>query len=312
MAETKPAHKHGMKESNCNVCGSSAYDVLFPEHVAQLHRIVKCRNCGLIYANPQSCEKIDGKVSLDQIENQKGLEAEDETYDEFVRGLQNYINKQSIQAKDNRKCLKVLKQLNFSGRLLEIGAFTGHFIKEAQRYGWKVDGIEPWTHAVRYARVKLNLQMIPKPFEVVELPAHYYDAICSFHVIEHVYDPAKFLVRILKLLKKDGVVVIETPCYDSLMFKIFRHRERSMRCSGHLFFFTKASLLALFEKCGFRMIYFERVGRTLSLARLLVNMDIVTGRENPLFSKLNDRFNLERFTFTINLRDMIRIYGVPR
>ena len=312
MAETKSAHTHATNEKKCNVCGSSAHDVLFPEHVAQIHRIVKCRDCGLIYANPQSYDKIDGKVSMDQIDNAEGLEAEEETYDDFIRGLQNYINKQMIQLKDNRKCLNVLKQHNFSGRLLEIGAFTGHFIKEAERYGWQVDGIEPWTDAVKYAKDNLNLQIIPRPFEVVELPAHSYDAICSFHVIEHVYDPESFLLRILKFLNKDGVVVIETPCYDSLMFKILRHRERSMRCNGHLFFFTKASLLALFEKCGFRMIHFERVGRTLSLARLLVNVDIVAGRKKPLFSKLNDRLNLEKFTFTINLRDMLRMYCVPR
>ena len=301
-----------MEESKCIICGSPDYKVVFPENKAQIHRIVKCSKCGLMYANPQSHAKIEGKVSLEQLNDPEGKDDDSQTYEQFVLGLHNYITKQTIQLKDYRKSLNVLKKLNFSGSLFEIGAFTGNFLKEAENYGWKVSGIEPMVHAVTYAKKNLGIDLIPKPFEVADIPAHSYDAVCNFHVIEHVYDPVPFVTKVAHILKKDGVFVTETPCYDTLIFKILRHRERSVRCNGHLFFFTKKSLKDLMEKCGFRVIKFERVGRTLSLARLLINFDIIIGRKNkPFFSRLNDKFNLEKITFTFNMRDMQRMYCTP-
>jgi ribosomal protein S27E len=41
----------------CNLCGADDYTVRFPRGFAQLHRIVTCNRCGLMYANPQ--ESVD-------------------------------------------------------------------------------------------------------------------------------------------------------------------------------------------------------------------------------------------------------------
>lgn len=38
----------------CNLCLSNDYTELFPAGKAQIHRIVKCNVCNLIYANPQT------------------------------------------------------------------------------------------------------------------------------------------------------------------------------------------------------------------------------------------------------------------
>src|SRR5262249_11336842 len=37
-------------------------------------------------------------------------------------------------------------------RMLEVGAYCGLFIKEAERRGWSAHGVEPSTWAARYAR----------------------------------------------------------------------------------------------------------------------------------------------------------------
>src|SRR5206468_10289543 len=42
---------------NCNLCGADDFSVVFPKGYAQLHRIVRCKRCNLMYANPQ--ELID-------------------------------------------------------------------------------------------------------------------------------------------------------------------------------------------------------------------------------------------------------------
>ncbi|MDP4129485.1 MAG: hypothetical protein Q8939_04935 [Bacteroidota bacterium] len=45
-----------MKERKvpCALCNSNDYNVLFPAGKAQVHRIVQCNHCNLIYANPQT------------------------------------------------------------------------------------------------------------------------------------------------------------------------------------------------------------------------------------------------------------------
>ena len=38
---------------HCNVCGADDAETLFEAGVAQLNRIVKCRQCSLMYSNPR-------------------------------------------------------------------------------------------------------------------------------------------------------------------------------------------------------------------------------------------------------------------
>ena len=53
-AKVETAEHIRSKMVPCNICNSDDYDVLFPAGKAQVHRIVKCKNCGLIYSNPQT------------------------------------------------------------------------------------------------------------------------------------------------------------------------------------------------------------------------------------------------------------------
>ena len=58
------------------------------------------------------------------------------------------------------------------------------------------------------------------------------------HAIEHVSDPYSTWKEIYPILKPGGIFVMETPRYDTLMFKLLGKRERSLSCDGHIYFFT--------------------------------------------------------------------------
>jgi hypothetical protein len=82
------------------------------------------------------------------------------------------------------------------------------------------------------------------------------------------------------------MLVLETPRYDTLMFKLLRHRERSMRCDGHVYFFTTSSLEACVRLAGFSVLKREYVGRSLTLQRLLWNIARqARGRSNERFDR---------------------------
>ena len=73
---------------------------------------------------------------------------------------------------------------------------------------------------------------------------------------------------------------METPTYDSLIFKLLKHREGSIRCNGHIYLFTKESLSMMVESCNFRVIKHEKVGRTLTLDQLMTNLDIIISKRS--------------------------------
>lgn len=287
---------------NCNQCGSDDYDVVFPEGKAQIHRIVKCKNCDFIYANPQTTSAIGLKVGTglqEQIVTQEELE-------NFTPEKNQYLRKQYLQVKDQKNVLDFIDKKK-RGVLLEIGSYAGNFCNEAEKSGWKTIGIEPFRLPALYAKKTFNLDFLSTPFEECNIEPNSVSAVVSFHVIEHIYNPKEFIQKIHGILEEKGVAVIETPTYDSISYMILKHRERSMRCNGHINLFTRKSLSKMMESCGFKVLKHERVGRTLTVGRLLTNVGIVFGARNK-FNSIVQRFKLEDKHLTLNIGDMQRIY----
>ncbi|MBN2486814.1 MAG: class I SAM-dependent methyltransferase [Bacteroidales bacterium] len=289
----------------CNYCGADDYKVVFPEGKAQLHQIVKCNHCGLMYANPQTTHTVGGKVSLDEGLNDNIEELEKELAD-FIPDKNQYLKKQYIQQKDYLKVLDYIDNRP-KGTLLDIGSYTGVFLNSAKERGWDTLGIEPLTKPRLYSEKEFGLKVLSTPFEKSDIADGSIDVVVYFHVIEHVYDPKAFILKSHQVLKKGGLLVMETPTYDSFMFKLLRHRERSARCDGHIFLFTTETLSKLVESCGFKVVKHDKVGRTLSVDRLFHNFGIITGCKK-FFNFIATKLRLDKFTIHLNMRDMQRIY----
>lgn len=293
------------KESyiKCNLCGADDFKVIFNEGKAQVHRIVKCNNCNLIYANPQTDNVSD--VEKDHIKPVGNNKSESE-FEHFNPENHQYLKKQFLQLRDYATIIDFVDK-DDKGTFLEIGSYAGIFLNEAKKRGWDVIGIEPLEIPALYTEKRFGIKVIREYFEAAGLKNETIDVIVSCHVIEHVPDPVTFVNKAFDLLKSGGNLILETPAYDSLMFKLLKHRERSVRCDGHLYFFTKKTLTRLVEKCGFKVIKHEKVGRTLTLDRLFYNLGIITGKID-FFSRLSNKFKLYKFIIRINMRDMQRIY----
>jgi SAM-dependent methyltransferase len=289
-----------MRYVECNLCGADDYAVRFPKGFAQLHRIVVCNRCGLMYANPQElvdCERFE-------------VDSYPKVFDE-VESRQ-YFQKQQAQLPDNERALRVLNELfPQRGKLLEIGSYCGIFLNRIRADGWDVIGLEPDRGVADYARAKYGLSitggLLPSP----ALPDHAFDAVVMLHVIEHMPDPAANLREIHRLLKPGGMLVTETPRFDSLTFRLLGRRERSIcNCDGHIYFFTVHTLRQLLEKNGFEVVRVDLVGRTLTLDRLLYNVGLITRspRIQKWFATAGVRLHLDKLRVHVNVRDMQRLY----
>lgn len=288
----------------CNLCNSNDFTELFPAGKAQIHRIVKCNVCDLIYANPQTdnvseVEKNYTKANGDNKEVDTAL-------NNFNPDNHQYLKKQVLQLKDYSPIIDFVEK-DKRGVFLEVGSYAGTFLNEARKRGWEVLGIEPLEIPADYSEKKLGIKVIREYFEEADLPDQSISVVVATHVIEHVPNPTSFVEKARKLLQKGGKLILETPTYDSFTFKLLKHRERSVRCDGHIYFFTKKTLRKLVEDHGFKVLKHEKVGRTLTMDRLFYNFGVITGKKK-LFAKLSGKLQLNKVVIGLNTKDMQRIY----
>jgi 2-polyprenyl-3-methyl-5-hydroxy-6-metoxy-1,4-benzoquinol methylase len=220
------------------------------------------------------------------------------------------LEKESTQLVDYLKVLPKLERiLPTKGRLLEIGCSTGLFLSEIHKAGWEAHGVEPLEWACSRANEKNGLNVVNAYFQEAGYAEETFDAVVMLHVIEHIPNPAKALRELHKLIRPGGVLVMETPRYDTIWFKLLKGRERSV-IPGHLHYFTRSSLKEMALKAGFELIELNSVGRTLTLDRLCYNLSKVSNSEmiSNNLTRLSDSLHLNRARIHINIRDMMRLY----
>jgi len=150
-------------------------------------------------------------------------------------------------------------------RFLDIGCDTGAFLDAArQEFEIKPVGIDTASRAVAAARER-GIEAYQTSIQ--EAPEHLRDfqAITAIDLIEHVTDPADFLREIRKRLRPGGVVYLETPNIDSIVYRIgsslnrWTHGRRIGMLERifppqHVQYFTSASLAGLARSVGFEMV----------------------------------------------------------
>lgn len=282
----------------CNYCGIDEATEVFGPGVAQPSRIVRCNRCGLMYTNPRAKEP-------DCMQIQTWVPSRDS----LTRNPQRY-EKEKLQIRDYVKTRRLLNQVYPArGKLLEIGSGLGFLLAEFKKDGWDVFGVEPDGSYCQHAKEELGIECSNTVLEKAALPDESFDVVVMNHVIEHLSDPLSTLREINRVLKPRGHLVVETPRYDTLMFKLLGQRERSINCVGHTYFFTVRTLKNLYEAVGFRTVQLDYVGRSLTVDRLLWNVAVISknDRVKKGLSVLSRRLGLYKIHLYINLRDMQRV-----
>lgn len=285
---------------SCNLCDGNDYRVVFPAGQAQSHQIVQCLGCGLMYANPRT-----GEIDFVRVAN-----SDPDFLSEMLR--RNYdprMEKERCQVRDYETTRDILADLfPARGNLLEVGSGLGFLLHFFREDGWITTGVEPDPLCCQHARAILGLNVDTLPN--AKCQADSYDVALMMHVIEHVPDPCQTLSELFRMLRPGGILVVETPRYDTLTFKLLGHRERSVLCEGHVYFFTTSTLERIAQKVGFSVLRRAYVGRSLTLDRLLWNVGRIS-QCKVIQSKLESISRLLRLTkvrLKINIHDMQRVY----
>ncbi len=175
MSEIPPVH---LEHVACALCGA---DDTRPRHHKFNLTVVQCNRCRLVYTNP--------RLPKDQLWTRY---SEDYFWDEYMRGLE--IGRDGRVDLDrfavHHGPLLSLFQIYHPppGRLLEVGAAAGLFMKSAERAGWTVQGLEPLPAPAAFARERLGLDVLQETVENAPFEAASFDGVAMFETIEHVLD----------------------------------------------------------------------------------------------------------------------------
>jgi 2-polyprenyl-3-methyl-5-hydroxy-6-metoxy-1,4-benzoquinol methylase len=98
------------------------------------------------------------------------------------------------------------------GRVLDIGAGAGYFLKRAKERNWQYVGVEASRAACKYAEEYNKVTIINDFVENISVSeVGQFDAINISEVLEHVINPVGILEKCYKLLKDDGILFVMVP-----------------------------------------------------------------------------------------------------
>jgi SAM-dependent methyltransferase len=158
--------------------------------------------------------------------------------------------------------LQSLKRLGASGgHLLDVGAFSGMFLQNAQRSGFQVTDVEPIREAYNHLTNVLGLPIVHGDLHSSTFPSNHFTAVSLLDVIEHVVDPVAELKEVLRILKPGGIVVMTTPNAAGLMQRIVGWKRNLFGrpwcpiddMPWHLWGFTPRTFRLCMEKAGFHV-----------------------------------------------------------
>jgi 2-polyprenyl-3-methyl-5-hydroxy-6-metoxy-1,4-benzoquinol methylase len=158
-------------------------------------------------------------------------------------------------------------------RILDVGCGEGSFsFRLKERLGAEVWGVELVPAIADVARSRLDRILCGDVMQQLELiPDHYFDCAIFNDVIEHLVDPYRMLIAVKQKLTRGGVVVCSIPniryfrnLFDIVIRGQFRYQEGGILDKTHLRFFTKKSIIEMFESLGYRILSVEGINATPS------------------------------------------------
>jgi len=171
------------------------------------------------------------------------------------------MNELSYYSSDRPEVAQHLDFIPEGAKILEVGCGTGHFRKLIRSKNNEYWGVEPLRLAAVEAETRLDKVLIGTYDEVkIHIPDHFFDYVICLDVIEHMEDPWRFIQEVKDKMKKPGIIISSIPNFryivniaNLLINRTFQYAEAGILDRTHLRFYTKKSIVGLYEDSGFRI-----------------------------------------------------------
>lgn len=156
----------------------------------------------------------------------------------------------------------VMKYRLPAANVLELGCSHGSFVALLKLAGYQATGLEMSSWVAEFGRETFGVPLLVGPIEIQNLESASLDVIAMMDVLEHFPDPLATMRCCLKLLKPDGVLLIQTPQFregvghGSLVAGNHRFLEQ-LKSDEHLYLFSERSVTEFFKRLGVGFVSFE-------------------------------------------------------
>jgi 2-polyprenyl-3-methyl-5-hydroxy-6-metoxy-1,4-benzoquinol methylase len=291
------------KRNICDLCGNNNFEVFIT--IPKLERkIVKCKNCGLVFAHPMNSSFLTFDFEDEEQREQKyhlmRVTAEEEgKFDEDMINREEVIRTLHFK---NRK--EEIERYVKTGKLLDIGCGRGFFL--ANFIGSSIDyfGIEPRRRISEEAKKRVGKNKIfCGTLNESDLPNSHFDIVTMINLIEHLPFPKETLKEVNRLMKNNGLLLIETPNVESIVPKILGKRWHAFLEYEHHYFFSKDTLSRMLKDTGFRIEKMRRGNKLFSIRYLLYRLSWYNRKMSTWMEKILKTSNLLEKTLKIPQAD---------
>lgn len=261
-----------MIRKNCPICHSKDNKKIFQRDFSRMTEIMpferysvyECQECGFIYAGD-----IVESMPLSRY------------YDLCSKYSNESYNLDTASRQRFEIILKLFKErVPKDASILEIGCAEGFFLDMLRSDGYIcIEGIEPSSQCVQYARDELGLNVIEGGLgNLKKLDNKKFDVIVSEQVLEHIVNPYTAIEEMTRYLADDGLLCIGVPDAGAFSDHIDFFRQFS---SEHINYFSEGSLANLMRQNGFEKLCIVRNAEQGTLVSLWKSNH--NGKQNVLY-----------------------------
>jgi 2-polyprenyl-3-methyl-5-hydroxy-6-metoxy-1,4-benzoquinol methylase len=267
MSTRDAAQPFTLVNVDCPVCGSpertlcgrpGRMNVTFQRFARSLDsvQVARCSECTVLYLTPRLSLSDDFQRELYNIN--------------YFASTVGVLDHKNMAEKERLLDLVAAIGGPLSGKcLLDIGCGTGEYLTAAASRGMQVTGIDVDQTLADYIGRQYGHRVITGQFGDDTFPADHFDVIVLSHVIEHLADPGSVLHSIQRALKPDGVFLMCTPNFDSLLewlhdrYGQWRHGRRRnyyltpFTSPYHIVGFNLRSARRILARTGFHPVHVE-------------------------------------------------------
>jgi len=135
--------------------------------------------------------------------------------------------------------------------VLDVGCGSGTLLGLLKHRGFRVTGLDFSAEAAAIAKAENGVDVAVGTLEEAHFPAESFDVVTLFHVMEHVTTPRQVLAEVSRVLKPNGVAILQVPNIESWQFKIFGARWYGLDIPRHVIDYSRNSMLKLLADSGF-------------------------------------------------------------